>query len=544
MRVLGVVRLSRSSDASTSVQGQREAIERWAGSLGHEIVGWAEDEDVSGDVAPWQRPSLGQWLPATLGNRGASQREQRRALAASRAQEWDAICAIHLDRLSRRASDLHVLVDWCMSQGRAVIDLSNHGADMAGTAGTITVGVLAALAQGERERMRERAKASFARLSRTDRWRGGVVPWGYRVIDGDDGHKRLAVDPDQAALIRSLVERVKAGESSNSICRDLNARGIPTPTGRGEWRVGNLQRALKSDRLLGYMVRTDRSPGAGRAEYLVRGEDGLPIRRADPIVTRADLEAVRQQLATNSRGGGRRLGVRPDHALLLRVLWCGLCAREGRREPMYTLIGGNGKRYYRCGLRARAGITCPSGTIGADEVEALIVEGFLRTFGQTPVIDHVWHEGTDRAAEELHEIEEALANMRADRAAGLYRGDKGTAEYRATYTSLEQRREQLEAQPADPSRWVEVDTGRTFRDLWEECRDDQERNGLLRKSGIDFLAMPAKYRGQPVRERVEVGVHLDEDTSEGLRQDLTSGGSPRGAALAAGREAVRARLKE
>src|SRR5699024_3404546 len=125
----------------------------------------------------------------------------------------DAICVIHLDRLSRRASDLHVLVDWCMSQGRAVIDLSNHGADMAGAAGTITEGVLAALAQGERERMRERARSSFDRLSRTDRWRGGIVPWGYRVVECDDGHKRLAVDPEQAALIRSLVERVRNGES-------------------------------------------------------------------------------------------------------------------------------------------------------------------------------------------------------------------------------------------------------------------------------------------------------------------------------------------
>src|SRR5699024_10495505 len=102
LRVLGVVRLSRSSDAPTSVEGQRRAIERWAESLGHEIVGWAEDEDVSGDVAPWERPGLGQWLPATLGNRGASPQEQRRALAASRAHVWDAICVIHLDRLSRR----------------------------------------------------------------------------------------------------------------------------------------------------------------------------------------------------------------------------------------------------------------------------------------------------------------------------------------------------------------------------------------------------------------------------------------------------------
>ncbi len=52
MRVLGRIRLSRMTEESTSAARQREIIEMWAKSNDHEIVGWAEDIDVSGSVDP------------------------------------------------------------------------------------------------------------------------------------------------------------------------------------------------------------------------------------------------------------------------------------------------------------------------------------------------------------------------------------------------------------------------------------------------------------------------------------------------------------
>ncbi|GGQ32290.1 hypothetical protein GCM10010233_57300 [Streptomyces pseudogriseolus] len=58
-RVLGVVRLSRVSDETTSPQRQRRSIQRWADQEGHVVVGWVEDIDVSGGVEPWKRPEFG-----------------------------------------------------------------------------------------------------------------------------------------------------------------------------------------------------------------------------------------------------------------------------------------------------------------------------------------------------------------------------------------------------------------------------------------------------------------------------------------------------
>ena len=46
--VLGRIRLSRATDESTSPERQREVMDSWAKSNDHEVVGWAEDLDVSG----------------------------------------------------------------------------------------------------------------------------------------------------------------------------------------------------------------------------------------------------------------------------------------------------------------------------------------------------------------------------------------------------------------------------------------------------------------------------------------------------------------
>src|ERR1700722_5533135 len=85
VRVLGRIRLSRATDESTSPERQREVIETWAAQHDHEMIGWAEDRDVSGSVDPFDAPALGPWL------------------ADDRKHEWDIVAAWKLDRLGRDA---------------------------------------------------------------------------------------------------------------------------------------------------------------------------------------------------------------------------------------------------------------------------------------------------------------------------------------------------------------------------------------------------------------------------------------------------------
>ena len=63
LRALIAVRLSVRTDESTSPKRQREAGEAEARRLGAEVVGYAEDLDVSATrTTPFERPELGDWL--------------------------------------------------------------------------------------------------------------------------------------------------------------------------------------------------------------------------------------------------------------------------------------------------------------------------------------------------------------------------------------------------------------------------------------------------------------------------------------------------
>jgi DNA invertase Pin-like site-specific DNA recombinase len=86
-RVLGATRLSHDTDASTSIERQREAIEAWARAHGHQLVTVTEDTDVSGTIAPRDRDGLGPWLPN------------------GKIGQWDVLVVARLDRVSRPLLD-------------------------------------------------------------------------------------------------------------------------------------------------------------------------------------------------------------------------------------------------------------------------------------------------------------------------------------------------------------------------------------------------------------------------------------------------------
>ncbi|SCG69541.1 Site-specific DNA recombinase [Micromonospora echinaurantiaca] len=511
-RVLGVIRLSREREESTSVARQRAYITAWAEQNGHTIAGWAEDEGVSGSVPPWERPQLGEWLPTSLGGRADVAR-------------FDILCAWRLDRVSRRVLHLAALMDWCKSTGRAIVSTS-EGFDINSPMGAVFVNILAALAEGELEAIRERARSSFAHLMKQGRWRGGFVPYGYRAVKAETGQGwRLEIDPETSKVAREIVRRIIAGESANSVVRWLNETATPSPldaqrvragkaTTGTEWRVANLLKMLRSHTLLGYaeMTETRTRPDGTRETFarLVRGEDGLPLQRAEPVVSAAQWEQLQEALRKNANPkAGNRVGGSP----LLRVAYCE-CG-----EPLYRNRGRHGM-YYRCGLRARAGRNCPEGmtSIPAHVLEQITEQTFLLVAGDLEVMRRVFVSGSDHAAE-LADVEESLAELREHLTAGLFRGERGKAEFAQMYSALEARREALEALPSKPDRWELEPTGQTYRERWATLTTAAERNREMREAGLKVIvyALPSDEELEAMNDPDEykrVRVIIPEDLME------------------------------
>jgi site-specific DNA recombinase len=494
-RVLGVLRLSRATDESTSVVRQRASIERWAESRGHTIIGWAEDVDVSGAVAPWQRPELGRWLPSTIGKE-VSEVEERRAWEASRAGEWDIACAWKLDRLSRRVIHTHLLFEWAGANGKQVTS-AEDGFDPSSPMGKILLSLIAAFAEGELEAIRFRAKSSFAHLMRSGRWRGGFVPYGYRAEKDPEGDGwKLVPDEDGTAtaeMVREIVRRiVEDGDAINAVCRWLNEEKVPSsldaqriregkePKG-ALWRVGNLTKMLRSHTLLGQVEMTEEVElPDGKKETrtrIVRDSEGLPLQRAEPILTRADWDRLQAKLTENARPHS---GNRYDRSPLLQVAFC-VCGRA-----MYRNNGRN-HMYYRCSSRNISGAECGQNqAIRADTLESTIADAFLQSVGHLEVVKRRFVPGVDNRAA-IEDVTRALAELREDREAGLYSSDLGKKEYRESFRRLEARREALLSAPSEPDRWEDEPTGETYRERFERLTDPADRNKELRESGVRVI---------------------------------------------------------
>ncbi|MDT5021501.1 MAG: site-specific recombinase, partial [Mycobacterium sp.] len=88
MRALIIIRLSRVTDATTSPERQLQTCRELCDQRGYEVVGVAEDLDVSaGSTTPFDRPQIGDWLTNRLG-------------------EFDVLVFYRMDRLVRRLLDL------------------------------------------------------------------------------------------------------------------------------------------------------------------------------------------------------------------------------------------------------------------------------------------------------------------------------------------------------------------------------------------------------------------------------------------------------
>lgn len=444
--------MSRLSEESTSPQRQRELIEQWAEAHEHTIVGWAEDLDVSGSVDPFDTPELGPWLTEKLG-------------------EWDILCAWKLDRLARRAVPLHRLFGLCQDEGKTLVCVSDN-IDLSHWVGRLVASVIAGVAEGELEAIRERTRSSQRKLRELGRWPGGRPSYGYKAVEREDAVGwELVLDPDAAAVVRRIVDATLAGTPSEVIAKELQSAGtVPPsdhlrlrnglkPTG-AKWSGQTIRQLLRSKTILGHVTHRGAT---------VRDSEGNPIRKGPPLVTQQEFDQIQEYLESTSSRKKRVAAASP----LLDVVVCYECGHKLYHRSMVSK--GKLYRYYYCQ-------PCESGPVRADEVEEWVYQAFLDTVGHLKVREHVFVPAEDHTAalEAAIRAVDELAKM-------VESAQSSTVIQRLTeqMTALDGRIAELEKLPHREATWAAVETAKTYGEAWAESNTEQRRQILL-KSGIRY----------------------------------------------------------
>ncbi|MGE2717568.1 recombinase family protein [Mycolicibacterium litorale] len=480
-RALIVVRLSRVTDATTSPERQLAKCRELCEQRGYQVVGVAEDLDVSAGVtSPFDRPQLGDWLANRLG-------------------EFDVLVFYRMDRIVRRLLDLADLIRWCQNHSVAVVSATEQFLDLTSPFGDIIALLVAKVAEMELQAISDRNASAAQHNIRAGKYTGGPTPWGYLPAKDESGTWRIVQDAEQVKIIREVVERVLDGVPLRAIAHDLTARGIPTPKDRiaqhrGKpmkgytWHSGPLKRSLTSPTLLGQVVaREPLLDGQGRPqrdvkgrkqygpEYIVRGDDGSPVIRAEPILSREVFDRLGKELADREN---RKEPTKRSTSLLVGIVYCAVCGR-----PAYRLKGGKGRNpRYRC-ASAQYKETCGNKSIPLAYVDDGLEGILLRMLGESERKERVWDSGSDNSAE-LEQINATLVDLTGLLGSGPYgAGTPQRITLDRRISDLAARQAQLSAEAIKPAGWAWQPTGEPFGAWWAR-QDVTARNVWLRSMGV------------------------------------------------------------
>lgn len=216
---------------------------------------------------------------------------------------------------------------------------------------------------------------------------------GYRK--GADG--KPEIDPEQAAIVRSIYEQFLAGKSMQDIANELTGQGVPTPCGKSKWQATVIRSILSNEKYKGDALRGKtyiedciskkvRVNTGERPQYYI--ENNHPA-----IIDSATFGRVQEELAR--RTGKRKVkqvGTKTEQGkycgkyALTELLICGECGTPYRRCTW--TVGGQKKIVWRCISRLDYGkkYCHQSPTMEEASLQDAIMETILKTAKVNPEI--------------------------------------------------------------------------------------------------------------------------------------------------------------
>ncbi|KUN16502.1 hypothetical protein AQJ23_44685 [Streptomyces antibioticus] len=514
LRVVGAVRLSRYTDATTSPEVQEEMITAAQRRVGGSFVGWATDLDLSAlKTTPWERPELAHWL--------------------EHPDDWDVIIWQRMDRAVRSMADMADLGRYAKKHKKRLIFASGPGGDMleldfgSPMSELITL-ILAFAAQMEGQTIMERNQGAAAHLESLGRWGGGPVPYGWRpgrktFEDGKDGwwlflHTDEEPTRSTSDIRRGMIARAISGQGFSEITRWLEAMHAITPFNHralladpprdidpeSQWNVTVVRDMLQSALNRGYIVKRDGT--------IVREDDGTPRLQAEPLID--DETAYRLKDALVKLENGLAGKPRSDGHELLEIIVCGACDRN-LVQSWTPETKGKGRNRVPTGVRVYNfrcnGKYHPKGVPGLSvrrtETLEWLDEQFMANVGPFKRTEVITTPGVDHRGE-IEELEAAVDEL-AERLGRLTGPAADAVEKQLTGRS--NRLAELRKTPYIPPRQEVVTLDQTWGDAWRAADDWYERAELMRAIGVRVEAAPSTGWRQDISERLtfRVGTHVD-----------------------------------
>ncbi len=233
-----------------------------------------------------------------------------------------------LDRLSRSQVHNAILMEEMEHHGVTLYCIKENIDDT--PMGKFIRMVLAFVAEMEREKIMDRT--TTGRISKARQGNivsGSKAPYGWDWLYYEESNggkketrKEVILHPEQAPVLRWLAEQYAAGVGAHNLRNQLNAQGIPSPTGI-EWSDFTIVRLLSDERITGknakifaYQKRKTKQP----LEPI-----DLPDGTYPAIISEELFELVQQRREANKADASRGSKEPEEYLLRAGFAQCGYC---------------------------------------------------------------------------------------------------------------------------------------------------------------------------------------------------------------------------
>lgn len=272
------------------------------------------------------------------------------------------ILVFKLSRFGRNAADVLNSLQYIQDFGVNLICVED-GIDSSKDSGKLTITVLSAVAEIERENILVQTMEGRKQKAREGKWNGGQAPFGY-TLDSKKG--MLIVNPEEAEIVKIIYNKfVNEGVGADSISNYLNQHGYVKKKNRSHelnyFTRGLIRKILDNPVYIGKIAygksSTEKIKGTRDQYHRVRNDDFLLAEGLHEAIIDLDLwEGARTKREETGVKWVKTHSLEHEH-ILTGLLKCPICgvgmSGTVRRRKNKSTGEYKDDFYYRCKHRKK-----------------------------------------------------------------------------------------------------------------------------------------------------------------------------------------------
>lgn len=319
-------------------------------------------------------------------------------------KEINSVVIYQLNRLGRNARDIHNTMQLCDDLG-TIIYSATEGFDSSTSFGRAVIGILASLAQLEREQLAERVKDNMYTLAKKGRWLGGQSPLGFNgtreyYIDENGKERsvtRLKENQSELEIVKLLYNKYLEEESLSQVSKWALTNHLKGKNG-GDLNKNAINIILQNpvyvksnDKVKTYLESLDyivcgKMDGNGLLRYGKDDEKIIATGNHKGVIE-ADKWLKIQYILKSNTEKAPRTG-RTNTALLTGILKC-KCGSGMRITYGSKRKDGSKPFYYTCSMKNNSGGTrCNSKNINGELLENNLIN-YLKNYSKEDLLSQL-----------------------------------------------------------------------------------------------------------------------------------------------------------